>query len=57
VLLFAAVCVFILVAGSIWIMTNLSYHHAGFGRTHDGHTLTTPAQTNHYIVQDEGVQP
>jgi hypothetical protein len=47
----------ILVLGSIWIMTNLSYHHDGYGVTHDGHTLHTPAQTNQYIIQDEGIKP
>jgi cytochrome o ubiquinol oxidase subunit IV len=57
VLLFAAMVVFILVAGSLWIMTNLNYHHEGYGKTHDGHTLTTPSQTNQYIIHDEGVQP
>ncbi len=57
VLAFAATVVFILVGGSIWIMTNLNYHHEGFGHTHDGHELTTPSQTNQYIIKDEGVQP
>ena len=57
VLAFAATVVVIVVGGSIWIMTNLGYHHEGFGKTHDGHTLTTPSQTNQYIIKDEGVQP
>ncbi|HZP55217.1 MAG TPA: cytochrome o ubiquinol oxidase subunit IV [Candidatus Saccharimonadales bacterium] len=57
VLSFAAIVVLILVIGSIWIMTNLNYSHAGYGKTHDGHTLTSPSQTNQYIIQDEGVQP
>lgn len=57
VLAFAVTVVVIIVGGSIWIMTNLNYHHEGFGKTHDGHTLTTPSQTNRYIIKDEGVQP
>ena len=57
VLAFAATVVVILVGGSIWIMTNLTYHHEGFGKTHDGHTLNTPTQTNQYIIKDEGLQP
>lgn len=57
VLAFAAIVVVILVGGSIWIMTNLNYHHYGFGHTHDGHELNTPQQTTKYIIKDEGVQP
>jgi len=57
VLAFAATVVVILVVGSIWIMTNLNYHHEGYGHTHDGHALTSPSQTNQYIIKDEGVQP
>jgi len=55
---FALIVVLILVLGSLWIMANLSYHHGhGYGITHDGHVLNSPAQTNQYIIQDEGVQP
>lgn len=54
-LAFAAMVVFILVGGSIWIMTNLDYHHAGHNVTHTGHILTTPQQTTQYIIQDEGI--
>jgi cytochrome o ubiquinol oxidase subunit IV len=54
-LAFAAVVVVILVGGSIWIMANLNYHHGPHNVTHTGHTLTTPQQTTHYIIQDEGV--
>lgn len=53
---FAATVVLILVFGSLWIMNNLNYHHGSFGETHDGHNLTTPAQTNQYIINDEGIQ-
>jgi cytochrome o ubiquinol oxidase operon protein cyoD len=56
-LAFAVIFVVIVVGGSIWIMTNLGYHHEGFGKTHDGHTLTSPSQTTQYIIKDEGVQP
>jgi len=35
--------VFILVAGSIWIMNNLSYN------------MGTPQQTTDYIIKDEGI--
>ena len=47
----------ILVAGSLWIMANLNYHHVPYGTTHDGKNLTSPSQTTQYIIQDEGVQP
>jgi cytochrome o ubiquinol oxidase operon protein cyoD len=57
VLGFAAIVVIILVGGSIWIMTNLNYHHNGFGHTHAGHTQASPQQTTQYIIKDEGVQP
>jgi cytochrome o ubiquinol oxidase operon protein cyoD len=57
VLAFAVVVVFILVGGSIWIMTNLSYHHGPQNVTHTGHVLHGADQTNRYIIQDEGVQP
>jgi cytochrome o ubiquinol oxidase subunit IV len=57
VLGFAAIVVIILVGGSIWIMTNLDYHHGSHDVTHDGHHLTTPQQTNQYIIHDEGIQP
>jgi cytochrome o ubiquinol oxidase operon protein cyoD len=50
---FAAIVVVILVAGSIWIMTNLNYHHVRDAHDHQ----LTPAQLNHTIIQDEGVQP
>jgi cytochrome o ubiquinol oxidase operon protein cyoD len=56
VLSFAAIVVIILVGGSIWIMTNLNYHHGPHNVTHTGHTLTTPQQTTQYIIQDEGIQ-
>lgn len=57
VLAFATIVVIILVGGSIWIMTNLNYHHSGFGHTHDGHELSSPSQTSQYIIRDEGVKP
>lgn len=57
VLAFAVTVVVILVGGSVWIMTNLNYHHPEYGVTHDGHVLTSPSQTNRYIINDEGVQP
>jgi hypothetical protein len=46
--------VLILVGGSIWIMTNLNYHHAGHGGGHN-HNLT-PQQINQQIIKDEGIQ-
>jgi cytochrome o ubiquinol oxidase operon protein cyoD len=55
VLAFAAIVVIILVGGSIWIMTNLNYHHGPHSVTHTGHVLTTPRQTTQYIIQDEGI--
>ena len=55
VLAFAAIVVFILVGGSIWIITNLDYHHEGHNVTHTGHVLTSPQQTTQYIIQDEGI--
>lgn len=55
-LAFAAIVVFILVAGSIWIISNLDYHHGPHNVTHSGHTLTTPQQTTNYIIHDEGIQ-
>jgi cytochrome o ubiquinol oxidase subunit IV len=55
VLAFAGIVVFILVGGSIWIMTNLNYHHGTHNVTHTGHALTTPRQTTQYIIQDEGI--
>jgi cytochrome o ubiquinol oxidase subunit IV len=57
VLVFAVGTVIILVGGSIWIMTNLGYHHGPRDVTHTGHTLNNPAQTNQYIIQDEGISP
>jgi cytochrome o ubiquinol oxidase operon protein cyoD len=56
-LAFAITVVLILVGGSIWIMSNLNYHHGPQDVTHDGHTLHSPQQTTQYIIQDEGVQP
>jgi cytochrome o ubiquinol oxidase operon protein cyoD len=47
----------ILVAGSVWIMINLNYHHVPYGTTHDGNNLTSPSQTTQYIIHDEGIQP
>lgn len=44
-LLFAAMVVTILVVGSLWIMYNMNYHH--------GQNMT-PAQTDQYIIEDEG---
>ena len=52
VLGFAAMVVAILVGGSIWIMTNLGYHHPG-----NNHYHQTPSQLNQSIIKDEGVQP
>lgn len=55
---FALIVVLIVVIGSLWIMANLSYHHEhSYGVTHDGHPLTSPSQTNQYIIHDEGIQP
>lgn len=56
-LAFALLVVITIVAGSMWIMANLDYHHGAVNETHDGHILRTPQQTNQYIIQDEGVQP
>ncbi len=56
VLAFAAVVVVILVAGSIWIISNLNYHHAGPGHTHGGHALI-PQQNDQQIINDEGISP
>jgi cytochrome o ubiquinol oxidase operon protein cyoD len=44
VLLFAGLVVFIVVAGSLWIMQNLGYHHPD----------NNPEATDKYIIQDEG---
>jgi cytochrome o ubiquinol oxidase operon protein cyoD len=55
VLGFAAIVVLILVLGSLWIISNLDTHHYGYGSTHDGHELTSPSQTNQYIIHDEGI--
>jgi heme/copper-type cytochrome/quinol oxidase subunit 4 len=57
VLAFAVTCVFIIVGGSIWIMSNLNYHHGPQDVTHTGHVLQNPSQTNRYIIQDEGIKP
>lgn len=57
VLGFAAIVVVVLVGGSIWIMTNLNYHHPEYGKTYNGHSLLSPQQTSQYIIKDEGVHP
>ncbi len=57
VLAFAAIIVLILVLGSMWIMTNLNYHHGSHEFTHSGQPLNNPQQTNQYIIHDEGVHP
>lgn len=44
VMLFALMVVVIVVFGSLWIMKNLNYSHMHM----------TPAQTNKFIIQDEG---
>ncbi len=44
VFLFMIIVVIILVFGSLWIMSNLSYH------------MRTPQNPNTYIVKDEGFQ-
>lgn len=54
VLALAAIVVFILVAGSIWIISNLDYHHGGSGQAHHGHSLA-PTQTDQQIINDEGI--
>jgi cytochrome o ubiquinol oxidase operon protein cyoD len=46
VFLFMLLVVFILVAGSLWIMNNLNYHHDHL----------SPAQTDNFITKDEGFQ-
>ena len=48
VLSFAALIVFILVFGSLWIMISLNYHQGN---------QMTPAQTDTHIIHDEGIQP
>lgn len=55
VLAFAATTVLILVIGSIWIISNMNNHHYGYGHTQNGHQLTSPSQTNQYIIKDEGI--
>lgn len=47
VLSFAVLIVVILVFGSLWIMWNLDYHHA---------SEITPAETDKYIIEDEGIR-
>jgi len=42
---FALIVVGILVGGSLWIMNNLDYH-----------MTMTPAETDNYIIHDEGVR-
>lgn len=56
VLAFAAMVVLVLVFGSLWIMTNLNYHHGTHNVTHDGHKLNSSQQTTQYIIQDEGIK-
>lgn len=46
--LFAVIVVLIVVIGSLWIMNNLDYRH--------GHS-NEPAETDQYIIQDEGIRP
>ena len=43
---FMTLIVGILVAGSLWIMTNLNYHHVDHKKSSDT-----------YIIQDEGIKP
>jgi heme/copper-type cytochrome/quinol oxidase subunit 4 len=45
--LFATLVVTILVAGSLWIMDNLNYHHGA-------HEHKTPAEVDEHIIHDEG---
>ncbi|HUC20924.1 MAG TPA: cytochrome o ubiquinol oxidase subunit IV [Candidatus Polarisedimenticolaceae bacterium] len=45
VFLFMLMVLFILVLGSLWIMHNLNYH------------MMSPAETNTYIIHDEGINP
>lgn len=49
IFLFMLMVVVIVVAGSLWIMANLDYHH--------GHEHGTPDQTNQFIIKDEGFKP
>lgn len=42
---FMALVVFIVVGGSLWIMTSLDYHHD-----------TAPADTDEYIMQQENIE-
>lgn len=46
-LLFMLLVVSIVVIGSIWIMTNLDYHHG----------TMSPGQTDEFIIEDEGMKP
>lgn len=46
VMAFALIVVVILVFGSLWIMSNLNYHHQSM----------TPAQTDNSILRDEGIK-
>ncbi len=43
---FMALVVFVIVAGSLWIMFNLDYHHE-----------MTPQETEHYLLVEEGLKP
>lgn len=54
---FAIITVITIVGGSIWIMSNLDYHHGPRDVTHTGHELKNPSQINDYIINDEGIKP
>jgi cytochrome o ubiquinol oxidase operon protein cyoD len=41
--IFMVIVVFIVVAGTLWIMNNLNYH------------VMSPSETNTYIMEDEGI--
>lgn len=45
-LYFMVMVVTVLVAGTLWIMDNLDYHHPD---------ITTPEATDTYIIEDEGI--
>ncbi len=44
---FMILVVFILGAGSVWIMYNMNYHH----------DTMTPTESEHFITEDEGITP
>ena len=52
-LAFAAIVVVIIVAGSIWIMANLNYHHGGIIGPNGQHL--SPHQSDQLIIQGEGI--